>query len=418
MAKDRVAACLPGGYLSGMNMIETDILVAGGGIAGLTAAARLASEGLDVTCVDPRPAGGGEGHAADERTTAFLMPAIETFRHAGAYAAMQRVAEPLWTMRIVNVSGSPLRVRSEGRFEARELGEAPFGYNIPNEVARKALAAVLERGERARFIGGTGVAAATRQGAGVTALLSDGTRVTARLLVAADGRDSPLAKSAGIAARRWRHDQRALVLTVSHAEPHEGVSTEMHRPGGPLVLVPLPDRDGRHRSAVVWLDTPTRMDRLLSLDDAALGTELTADTLGLFGPLTLEGPRASWPIVSQLALRFHARRMALVGEPAHVVPPTGAQGANMGVADAEALARLVAEAKEQGRDIGADSLLARYSRTRLPEVTARVLGVSALNGVVRSPLAPVQALRRLGLGATTGLAPVRRFVMRAGMGAG
>ncbi|MEL7172261.1 MAG: FAD-dependent oxidoreductase [Pseudomonadota bacterium] len=399
-------------------MIETDILVAGGGIAGLTAAARLAAEGLDVTCVDPRPPGGGGGHAADQRTTAFLMPAIESFRRAGAFAAMQKTAAPLWTMRIVDVSGPPLRVRSEGRFEARDLGEAPFGYNIPNEVARAALAASLERRERARFIEGTGVAAATRQGAGVTALLDDGTRVSARLLVAADGRDSPLAKAANIATRRWGHDQRALVLTVSHAEPHDGVSTEMHRPGGPLVLVPVPDKEGRHRSAVVWLDSPERMDRLMALDDAALAAELTADTLGLFGPLTLEGPRASWPIVSQLALRFHARRMALVGEPAHVVPPTGAQGANMGVGDAEALASLVAEAKEGGKDIGSDALLARYTRTRLPEVSARVLGVSALNGIVRSPLAPVQALRRLGLGATTGLPPLRRFVMRAGMGAG
>ncbi|MEL6767694.1 MAG: FAD-dependent oxidoreductase [Pseudomonadota bacterium] len=401
-----------------MSMIETDILVAGGGIAGLTAAARLAAEGLDVTCVDPRPAGGGDGHAADQRTTAFLMPAIGSFRRAGAYAAMQKAAEPLWTMRIVDVSGPPLRIRSEGRFEARDLGEAPFGYNIPNEVARSALAASLARRDHARFIEGTGVAAATRQGAGVAALLDDGTRVAARLLVAADGRDSPLAKAARIPTQRWGHDQRALVLTVSHAEPHGGVSTEMHRPGGPLVLVPLPDKDGRHRSAVVWLDSPARMARLVALDDAALGAELTADTLGLFGPLTLEGPRASWPIVSQLAGRFHARRMALVGEPAHVVPPTGAQGANMGVGDAEALAGLVAEAKAAGTDIGSDALLARYTRTRLPEVAARVLGVSALNGIVRSPLAPVQALRRLGLGATTGLPPLRRFVMRAGMGAG
>ncbi|MEM7498172.1 MAG: FAD-dependent oxidoreductase [Pseudomonadota bacterium] len=418
MPMHRVAGTVRGRYLSVMETIETDILVAGGGIAGLAAAARFAAEGLDVTCVDPRPPGGDKDHAADERTTAFLMPAIETFRHAGAFAAMQGVAEPLWTMRIVDVAGRPPRVRSEGRFEARDLGDKPFGYNIPNERARSALATALKRSASARFVEGTGVAAATRQGAGVTALLDDGRRVTARLFLAADGRDSRLREAARLPVHRWRHDQRALVLTVAHPEPHGGVSTEIHRPGGPLVLVPLPDRDGRHRSSVVWLDSPVRMARLGTLDDAALGTELTADTLGIFGPLTLEGPRASWPIISQLALRFHARRMALVGEPAHVVPPTGAQGANMGVGDAEVLAGLVAEAKAAGQDIGSDALLARYSRVRVPEVAARVLGVSALNGVVRSPLAPVQFLRRLGLGATTGIPPLRRAVMRAGMGAG
>ncbi|MEM6943480.1 MAG: FAD-dependent oxidoreductase [Pseudomonadota bacterium] len=398
-----------------MEKIETDILVAGGGIAGLSAAARLASEGLDVTCVEPMAEG---ERPEDWRTTAFLMPAVETFRIAGAWTAMQREAEGLWEMRIVNASGTPPRVRSEGAFKARDIGEAPFGYNVPNEAARQALSAVLKRGTRSRLLEGVSVEAATRQGAGAIARLSDGRQVSARLVVAADGRDSRLRDAAGIRARRWRYGQRAIVLIVQHTEPHDGVSTEIHRPGGPLVLVPLPDRDDHHRSSVVWLDDAERMNRLMALDDEALGNALTADTMGLFGPLTLEGPRASWPIVSQLVPKMYGRRMALVGEPAHVLPPTGAQGANMSLADAEALATFVAEAKAAGEDIGSDALLQRYSRRRMPEVTARVLGVDVLNRFVQSHFAPVQFIRRLGLGATTGVPPLKRAVMQIGMGTG
>ena len=178
--------------------------------------------------------------------------------------------------------------------------------------------------------------------------------VAAKLVVAADGRDSTLRRLAGIGCRRWGYGQKALVFAVTHPDPHGGVSTEIHRTGGPLTLVPMPDHDGRPCSSVVWMVPGPRANALAALDDAGLGAELTAETMGLFGPLRIVSPRAVWPIVAQLAHRLVAQRLALIAEAAHVVPPIGAQGLNMSLADIETLARRHLWRGRSGRSGAAD----------------------------------------------------------------
>ncbi|MEM6489802.1 MAG: FAD-dependent monooxygenase, partial [Pseudomonadota bacterium] len=231
-----------------------------------------------------------------------------------------------------------------------------------------------------------------------------------------DGRDSPLVRAARIPVRRWQYGQRALVFPVTHADPHANLSTEFHRPGGPLVLVPLPDIEGRPASSVVWLNRTPRAHALAAMDDGDLAAALTAETMGRFGPLTVAGPRAEWPIVSQLAARLTAERLALVGEPAHVVPPTGAQGANLSVADAETLTEVLAAARAAGEDIGSPAVLARYQRRRWPEIAARVAGIDTLNRAVDSASPAVIAARSLGIDLMDRIAPLRRLTMRAGLG--
>ncbi|MEO1470528.1 MAG: FAD-dependent monooxygenase [Pseudomonadota bacterium] len=407
-------------------MDEIDILVAGGGIAGLAAGARLAADGHAVLVADPKPAAGGGGDVpADRRTTAFLTPALETFRHAGARAAMDPHATPLWAMRIVSAEGGSgtaagpgPAARAEASFQAREIGERPFGYNLSNMAARAALETALVASPRGALANGVAVERVLARRHDTVARLSDGRQVRARLVVAADGRDSRLRDGAGIAVRRWSYGQHAIVTTVTHEAPHGGVSTEIHRPGGPLVLVPLGDIDGRPASSVVWLNRSARAAALAAMDDTDLAAALTAESIGVMGPLTLAGPRAVWPIVSQLAARMSADRLALVGEPAHVVPPTGAQGANLSVADAECLAGLVNAARTRGEDIGGRALLARYHARRWPAVAARVGGIDALNRLVDTSAAPLAALRTLGTRAAGSLPPLRRALMQAGLGAG
>lgn len=404
---------------SPMDHIQTDIIVAGAGLAGLTAAARLAAEGFGVVCVDPRPV---MAESDDQRTTAFLMPAIETFERAGAWSAMAEGATPLMTMRIVSAEGGargvPGTPRAVTDFDAREIGDQPFGYNVENAAARRALIGAIEDAANAQLIDGVAVTGLWRQSEGVTAALADGRRIEGRLAVAADGRDSRLRQEAGIAARRWHYGQRALVFAVTHAEPHRHVSTEIHRPGGPLTLVPMPDRDGRPCSSIVWLNDAALSHQLAALDDAALAERLRADTMDLFGAFEIAGPRAHWPIIGQLATRLRARRLALVGETAHVIPPTGAQGANMSLGDIEALADALAAARQHAGDIGADAVLARYERRRFPEMAARVGGIDLLNRFVDTPFAPAAALRRTVLDTVGRVAPLRQAVMRLGLGAG
>jgi len=396
-----------------MEIIDTDILVAGGGIAGLTATARLAAAGFDVTCVDPAPAG---TPGTDQRTTAFLEPAVATLERAGAWAAMAPGAEALWTMRLVDAGGRAREVRETADFEAREMMDRPFGWNVPNIAVREALLARLAALPGARLVDGQTVAGLVTRRTEALARLSGGGQVRARLVLAADGRDSGLRTGAGIGVRRWHYGQKALVFAVTHPHPHNGVSTEIHRTGGPLTLVPMPDRDGRPCSSVVWMAPGPRAAGLHALDDAALGAELTVETMNLFGPLEVTGPRALWPIIGQIAARLDGQRLALVAEAAHVIPPIGAQGLNMSLADIETLARLVEDARAAGQDIGAPSLLAAYQRRRYPEMAARVAGVDLLNRAAQAEAQPLRDLRRAGLKAIHDVAPLRRLAMRWGLG--
>jgi 2-octaprenyl-6-methoxyphenol hydroxylase len=172
------------------------------------------------------------------------------------------------------------------------------------------------------------------------------------------------------------------------------------------------DPDGRPCSSVVWMVPGPRAAALAAMDDVGLGAEITAETMGLFGPLRVAGPRAAWPIVAQLATRLTASRLALVAEAAHVVPPIGAQGLNMSLADIEALA----QATEGTADPGAPDLLARYARRQMPRILARVAGVDVLNRAARAEAQPLRDLRGLGLAAIDRLGPLRRLAIRAGMG--
>ena len=395
-----------------MEHISADILVAGGGLAGLAAAARLGAVGHRVAVIDPAPAAAAAGD--DLRTTAILRPGIDTLARAGAWSGMAGSAAPLFTMRLVDAGGVERRPRERADFEAREVQDQPFGWNVPNTAARAALIERLEELDTVRFERGVAVTGFLPRASEVVVRLSDRRQVRARLALAADGRDSTLRQLAGIGVRRWEYGQSALVFPVTHPEPHDGVSTEIHRTGGPLTLVPMPDREGRPCSSVVWMVPAARAGRLAALDDAALGAELTAETMGLFGPLSVAGARAVWPIIGQIALAMRGERLALAAEAAHVIPPIGAQGLNMSLADIECLARLI-EARPE--DPGEAGLLARYEMRRWPETAARVAGVDMLNRFAQAEAQPVRDIRRLGLKAIHDIPPMRHLAMRLGMGA-
>ena len=399
-----------------MTALHHDILVAGGGIAGLTAAAAFGAAGFSVLCVDPAPpVTEREAAGADLRTTAFLQPARALLERAGLWARLEAHAMPLQTMRIMDISGEMERDRTRREFDSADISDAPFGWNLPNWLLRREMAARLEEMPGVSFR--PGVAAETlftRRGE-ARVRLSDGDEARVRLVLAADGRNSPMRRQAGIAARTLRFGQKALAFAVTHPVPHENVSTEIHLKGGPFTLVPLPDHEGRPSSAVVWMEDGREALRLRDLPVEALEATMTARSGGLLGPLTLASQVTLWPIISQVADRFAGERVALVAEAAHVVPPIGAQGLNMSLADLAALLEL-AEARPEG--LGDAEMLAAYDRKRALDVRMRVAGVSMLNGVSMLGGQPFAALRARGIGALHDIAPVRRGLMRLGLGAG
>ena len=236
-------------------LTRTDIFVAGGGIAGMMATALMARAGFSVICADPAPPiTGAADPGADLRTTAFLQPAQALLAEAGLWAALAGAATPLAAMRIVDadpVTGAPRASRS---FDASEISDAPFGWNLPNWLLRRELAASLSAANGVTFLTGVGLAGVLARQAEALISLTDGTRVTARLLIAADGRASPTRGALGIGVKTRRYGQKAVVFAVTHDQPHQNTSIEVHRSGGPFTLVPLLDHAGRPSSAVVWLD--------------------------------------------------------------------------------------------------------------------------------------------------------------------
>lgn len=401
-----------------MERLDTDILVAGGGVAGLAATAALAKEGFGVLCVDAvPPVTEAEAEGSDLRSTAFLAPSVALLERAGLWDRLAPHAARLRIMRLADAGGPTGAIREIADFRATEIGQKDFGANLPNWLLRREMVAHLADLPGARLIAPARVERLTARTDHALVVLSNGTQVRARLVVAADGRDSFVREAAGVRARRWRYGQKALVFTVAHDLPHDGVSTEIHRSGGPFTLVPLPDRDGAPHSAVVWMETGPRAAALFAMEPAAFEAPLNARACGVLGTLRLVSPRRLWPIVSQVAERLDGPRIALVAEAAHVIPPIGAQGLNMSLADIATLRDLCAEARADGGDIGDPTRLARYNRARHPDIMLRVAGVDLLNRAAMAEAQPLRDLRRIGLRLLHGVVPVRRAAMRLGLGA-
>lgn len=392
--------------------MEKDILISGGGVAGLTAACLFGSAGYEVLCVDPTPPiTNRDEDGADLRSTAFLQPSVRILERAGLWHQLADQATALQTMRIVDASGADGALRATRDFDANDISEEPFGWNLPNWLIRRELLARLESLPNVTFQPGIATTRMVARTVAAKTWLSDGSHVTSALVVAADGRGSRMREMAGIGAKTKRYGQKALAFAVTHDGPHENVSTEIHRTGGPFTLVPLPDYQGKPSSAIVWMENADRAVDLYEMSEDAFEAEMLDRSAGLLGPLRLASKRTIWPIISQIADRFSAKRLALIAEAAHVVPPIGAQGLNMSLADMGLLLELAEE-----HPLGSEAMLDAYDRKRRLEIRARVAGIDMLNRVSMSDAAWLKDLRSRGIGLLHDAGPIRKSLMQLGLG--
>ncbi|RDD62024.1 UbiH/UbiF family hydroxylase [Ferruginivarius sediminum] len=401
----------PGVMLMRNTEHHCDILVVGGGVAGLAAAVVMADLGFEVACVDAMPPEPTKAPALDGRTTALLQGAVRALSACGVWADCETESAPLNVMRIIDENGRRANAPLTTVFDSADVGEGPFGFNVPNAVLRQALMRRLRELANAHHIAPAKLSEIRYESTSVRATLEDGRVLTAALSIGADGKGSPCREAAGIRARRWTYGQTAMAFSVAHTRPHGNTSTEFHRPNGPLVLVPLPG----NRSSVVWVERERGAAAFMNLDEDAFLRALAARTRNVLGDLTKVGPRFSYPVGSLLADRYAAHRLALVGESAHALPPIGAQGLNLGITDVTTLAEVLTDAWRQGCDIGAEEVLRSYERRRRPDVVARVIAVDALNRAVMTRFPPVQAARHLGLSLLDRFTPLKTALMRQGM---
>lgn len=382
---------------------DAEVAVVGGGPAGLTAAIALAGAGVPTALIAGPPARG------DNRTTALLAGSVSALEALGVWTACAGDAAPLRTMRIVDDTDRLWRA-PEVRFEATEIGLEAFGWNIQN---RHLVAALQTRAAGISDLlriddEASAVAIADDH---VTVTLAGGGTLAAKLVVAADGRRSMCRAAAGIATASRSYPQTALTFNLGHTRPHRDISTEFHTAQGPFTLVPLPGT----RSSLVCVVAPEEAERIERLDSAALDADLERRAHSVLGKVAAEPGHGVFRLGVETAGRFAARRVALVGEAGHVMPPIGAQGLNLGLRDAATIGELVVAARRDGADVGGASLTDEYDRRRRADVRSRVAAVDLLNRTLLSDFLPAQSARGLGLYALDQIGPLRRAMMREGV---
>ena len=381
---------------------SVEVIVIGGGPAGLTAAIALAQAGIETALVS--------GAApADNRTTALLASSVTALEALGVWSRCRAAAAPLETLRIVDDTRRLWRA-PEVRFSAHEIGLDAFGWNIEN---RHLVAALSARADETTALSVLRDHANTIKigDDAVDVQLDSGGAVRGRLLIGADGRNSRTRNAAGIRMTTRVSRQTALTFNLSHARPHHNTSTEFHTEQGPFTLVPLPGL----RSSLVCVVAPRVAERLSRFDAGALNDELERRAHSILGRVSAEPGRGVFALGTESARQVVAHRVILIGEAAHVLPPIGAQGLNLGLRDAATVAEVAADAHRAGQDIGADAVTREYDRRRRVDVTSRMLAVDLLNRSLLTDLLPVQGVRGLGLYALDRSGPLRRAVMRAGV---
>ena len=385
-----------------------DVVITGTGPAGMIAALTAADAGLSTALVGPAI------NVADKRTTALLAPSLDQLETLGLLAEVETIGTPLMTMRLLDGSRRLIRAPAIS-FDAEEIGRALFGLNCPNADLNRMLRDALKAGDGITHVEGL-VADYALGGPEIALTIDDGQVLHTHTVIAADGRNSPARKAAGIKVRRWSYPQTAAVGNVGHAKPHEYISTEFHTETGPFTFVPMPDlKGGLYQSSFVCALSPDDADALAKMDLSDASHFLEKRSQHLFGKLELQEPVQLWPLEGLVASAFAAKGVFLIGETAHAFPPIGAQGLNLSIRDGVDAVTVIADALKAGDEPASMLIASRYSAKRRADVWARTFGVDALNRSLLSDSPLLQVGRALAMSATRLSPSLKKGLMVAGL---
>jgi len=397
--------------MTAMNF-DADVLIVGGGLNGPAAALALAQAGLSVALCDAASAQTRADPDFDGRAYSLALASTRFFAAIGVWDAVAPHAQPVWDVVVTDgrrgAAPSPLFLHCDHR----ELDEGAGSFMVEDRHLRPALLTLVNAHPLIAHHAPARVVGHECGPAGATATLEDGRIIRARMLVACDGKASPIAARAGITRTGWSYGQTGLVCAVAHRDPHNGVAYEHFLPSGPFAILPLQG----DRCSLVWTETTDEAARIAALPDAGYLAEVARRFGDFLGPLTLEGARWSYPLTLSLADDWVRPRLALLGDAAHAVHPIAGQGLNLGLRDVAALAEVLVEAKRRGEDIGALDVLRRYERWRRFDTVTLALGMDALNRLFSNDVPGLRLLRDAGMAMAGRFAPTRRFFMRQAAG--
>lgn len=394
---------------------DADVLIAGGGLVGQTLALALDQAGLSVLVIDASKPSDTLAPAFDGRAFAIAFASYRMWRALGLGDDLDQVAQPIEQIMVTDGRlGAGARKGGASllhlHFDRAELHdhEGPLGLMLEARHVRMALDNAVKARPSIKMIQPMSVSAIERDPAGVTATLADGKTYRAPLLVGADGRRSFVRPAMGIRTIGWDYPVTAIVATIQHEKPHDAVAHEFFLPNGPFAILPLKGE----RSNIVWAEPRAAADALLKMPEEDFLAELRLRFGDFLGALKLEGPRFGYPLSLQLAERMIDQRVALAGDSAHGIHPLAGQGLNLGLKDCAALAECVADGVGLGLDAGDVSILERYQRWRRFDNVTMALGMEFFDKLFSNDIAPVRAVRGLGLAAVNAVGPARRFFMK------
>lgn len=391
--------------------LDTDVLIAGGGLNGTSLALALASAGLRVTIVDPAPAGLRKDAEFDGRSYALALTSQRLLKVLGVWSDVAGDSQPILEIKVTDGRAGEGPSPFVLEFDHAEIEEGPMGYMIEDRFIRRALLDGLGRTDLVTQVQGTVADHRTVEG-GVEVTLSDGGTVRARMIVGCDGKTSPTAARAGIRRQGWRYGQTALVCAIGHEKPHHGVAHQFFMPPGPLAILPLPG----NRSSIVWSETEANAARIQALDNSGYLEVLRPRFGDFLGEISLAGKRWTYPLALSMTQSFVGDRLALVGDAAHAMHPIAGQGLNAGLKDVAALAEVLAEARRRGEDIGRPEVLERYQRWRRFDTTTLLMATDFFNRLFSNDNGLLRAARDLGMGAVNAMPGLRRRFIREAAG--
>jgi 2-octaprenyl-6-methoxyphenol hydroxylase len=387
--------------------IQCDVLVAGAGSAGLSAAHAFAAQGRKVLVVGKVETG------LAGRTVALFEGSLRFYRALGLWERCAAHAAPMEGIRMIDDTGSIFPTTPK-EFRSREIDLDAFGENIENNALVSELAAAARENPDITLVEDL-IDHFELNFSGARARLASGGWIDAQFIVAGEGRNSQARQIAGITVKTWSYPQMALTVLLAHEKPHHNISTEFHKRSGPFTFVPLLGREGApHRSSLVWLVSPREALRLQALPPEQLAAEIEDEAHGMLGAIKLDGPLGAFPMGALKTSRVTGLRMALIGESAHLFPPIGAQGLNLSLRDIANLVDCL-----EGVDLEDPDKITRaletYERQRARDIGVRVNGVDILNRSLLIHALPVDFARAFALTFFSAIGPLRRALMREGV---
>jgi 2-octaprenyl-6-methoxyphenol hydroxylase len=393
--------------------LDTDILIAGGGLNGPALALALAQGGFRVTVVDARAPLARAETGFDGRAYALAIASVRLLTAIGVWPHVADKAQPMLEIKASDGRAGEGAAPFFLHFDAAEIEEGPMGHMLEDRHLYAAFLQAMQATPGITLLSGETVVAQEVGASGVTVTLASGRKLTAGLLVGCDGRGSGTAARAGIKRVGWGYGQTALVTAIKHERDHQGIAQQFFMPSGPLAILPL---KGGHHSSIVWSETDETAAAIQALPDAEYLEALRPRFGDFLGEIALAGERFTYPLSLSLAERFIAPRVALVGDAAHGVHPIAGQGLNLGLRDVAALAEVLILARRRGEEPGSPAALEEYQRWRRFDSTGLALGMDTVNRVFSSDNPLLRLGRDLGMGVVNAIPALRRSFIRQAAG--